>query len=635
MVEVSPSTSSDICVIGLGSRGLGLLERVVTLASETGWERRALVVDVVDPRCDGTGIHTPDQPDYLLLNTVCSQLSLFPDESSVGTSVGERGPSLHEWAADRGLRLAEDGYTLGDWGRPVRPTDFLPRRILGSYLSWCLEQILDRAPDHLEIRMHRALAVSLLHDEDGSHTVGLDDGTSLRGRHVFLTTGHTQPAATGGGLPVRGAHRFIRDVYPPERAFSEVGNDQSIALAGTGLSGMDALAALTLGRGGRYTVEGGKRRYVPSGREPRILLYTRTGLPFRARPVANREGAAPEALVFTREALDRMRAFRPSGRLNTGGDLLPLLYDEMRLAFHRRCAALLGTGQQTEERLRSARDNGRIGAELASLDRAHAPSFGEFHPRQLLFPEPDGLTDSRSYQEWYLSQIRDDLREAALGLAGSPRKAGLEVLRDHRETLRYAVDFGGLDDTSHQEFYGDLTSVFNRAVIGPQLERHEELTALVRSGVVSVPLGPAPRAEWNEDEDAWRLTSSRLRHAHGESVDWLCLSTSAHPELEDTSSPLLSFLMDRETLRRHRPSVPSSRGVDITSDHHPIGADGTVHTRMWVLGPLCEGTTFYNHYVPSPGAPSRALRDAHHGVVAVLESIRRDKPAPSVTEPVR
>jgi hypothetical protein len=43
---------------------------------------------------------------------------------------------------------------------------------------------------------------------------------------------------------------------------------------------------------------------------------------------------------------------------------------------------------------------------------------------------------------------------------------------------------------------------------------------------------------------------------------------------------------------------------------------------VWVLGPLLEGTTFYNHYVPSPRAPSRALQEAHDCVAELFHGLQ-------------
>src|SRR5215216_235063 len=131
-------TRTAMAIIGLGPRGLGVLERVVTLAKRAGPELGELRVEVIDPRCDGAGAHDTAQPDYLLLNTTCSQVSTFPDECTVGAEVDQPGPSLYEWVTARGYRLSDDGYTVGPTGRRIRPTDFLPRRVLGEYLGWFL-----------------------------------------------------------------------------------------------------------------------------------------------------------------------------------------------------------------------------------------------------------------------------------------------------------------------------------------------------------------------------------------------------------------------------------------------------------------------------------------------------------------
>ncbi|HEX4700954.1 MAG TPA: FAD/NAD(P)-binding protein, partial [Pseudonocardiaceae bacterium] len=150
-----------VAVIGLGSRGLGVLERIVTLAKLAGPAVGEVRVEIIDPICSGAGVHDTGQPDYLLLNTTAAAVSLFPDAHTVGTAVDTPGPSLYQWATERGLRIAEDGYTVGAEGRPVRPTDFLPRRLLGEYLSWFYGVVRDRAPSHVRLTEHHTEAVDL------------------------------------------------------------------------------------------------------------------------------------------------------------------------------------------------------------------------------------------------------------------------------------------------------------------------------------------------------------------------------------------------------------------------------------------------------------------------------------------
>lgn len=626
----APSPAGGVCVIGLGSRGLAVLERILTLAARPERAAGPLIVDVVDPVGRGSGQHAPTQPDYLLLNTICAEVDQFPaDTIAVDRSVD--GPTdLYSWVTHRGLRLAEDRVTLGSAGREVRPDDYLPRRILGEYLAWCLDLLLAKTPDHVQVRIHKANAVEITTDDAGQRTVGLDDGTRVPADNIFLTVGHVPgPRATGSPRD----ERVIADPYPLPAQLERVRAGQTVAISGTGLSAMDVLASLTIGRGGRHTVDAdGTPRYLPSGEEPGILLYSRTGLPFRARPQAN-PTSRYQALVFTVDAVQRLR--RETDRcaqLNLHADVLPLLYSEMRIAFHRRCASLTGgpaAEQAMTARLADAARAGGLAAELQQLDAQHVDRFGVLDPADLLFPQLPEFDDAAGYQAWYRAALAADLAEARLGLAASPIKSALEVMRDQREVLRRAVDFTGLDDKSHGEFYGSFTARLNRLVTGPQLDRHQDLLALVDAGVVAVPFGPEPQTAWDEQTSQWTIGSTRLTVAHSHPVDWICQAHAGPGDIARTANPILNQLRESGRIRRHRPQVPEGCGVDVTPAQHPIAADGTADERMWVLGPLCEGATFYNHYVPSPGTPNRALDDAHRCVADLLGTARPDAgPAP-------
>ncbi|HEX4728594.1 MAG TPA: FAD/NAD(P)-binding protein, partial [Jatrophihabitans sp.] len=265
----------SVAIIGLGSRGLGVLERLLALADP----ELPLRIEVIDPVAAGPGVHDRQQPDYLLLNTICSQVSMFPDPESVGGSSAPSGPTLYEWACQRGLRIADDGFTVGRCGRPIRPSDFLPRRLLGEYLAWFAELLLATRPDRIEITVHRSDAVGLTAEADGGLLIRLANGALVRTSRAFLTTGYTanRRAADPTG-------RLISEPYPMPARFAEVQPGQSVAISGFGLSAMDAVSSFTVGRGGRFRSGGAELRYLPSGHEPRLLLYSRTGLPCRARP---------------------------------------------------------------------------------------------------------------------------------------------------------------------------------------------------------------------------------------------------------------------------------------------------------------------------------------------------------------
>jgi uncharacterized NAD(P)/FAD-binding protein YdhS len=195
-------------------------------------------------------------------------------------------------------------------------------------------------------------------------------------------------------------------------------------------------------------------------------------------------------------------------------------------------------------------------------------------------------------------------------------------MRDLRDTFRYVVDFGGLTEASLDSFIGRTVPAINRAVVGPQYERHLELLALMAAGVAAAPFGPAPTAAWNEVTGRWTVTSSQLATPHSQDVDWLLSAHVPPPAVDPSASPLLASLHRNGWIRRHRPASRHVLGIDVDRDQHPVDADGRPQRRLWVLGPLCEGATFYNNLVPSPQVYSRPVFDAHRCVTAMFATER-------------
>ena len=598
----------SVAVLGLGSRGLSVLERIVTLATRAGAGAGPVRVEVIDPTCGGAGLHAPDQPDYLLLNTICSHVSMFPDTLSVGEDVGAAGPSLFEWVTQRGLRLADDGHTLGAHGRPVRPDDYLPRRILGEYLGWFLDGVLRAAPAHVRINRHRTAALDLRQDPGGGFTAELADGSTVSTGFAFLTTGYTP----NEGPPA--APRLIAEPWRLPAELDRIEPGQRVAVGGFGLSAMDIMAALTAGRGGRFTGDG----YRPSGAEPIMLLYSRSGLPHLARPALNRPGGPYVPVVFSTRSIDALRG--PGRRpLDFEVDVLPLVLAEMRISYHRTRTALADGGaaeQLLVGEFAAAWEAGGldlVGKLLDELDARH----GRYDAAAAL----DGsagmaLAGADAYQSWLATAVAEDLAQARLGLAGSPVKSAIDILRELRDVVRYAVDFGGLTDDSLDRFMLHIVPIMNRAVVGPQKERYAELLALIEAGVVRAPFGPQPAV--TPTGAGWTVRSTRLEEPHTEHADWLCHAHVQSPAVDSSASPLVSSLFRQGVARRHRPNSRLVCSIDLDPDQHPIDAQGRAERRLWVLGPLCEGTTFYNHLVPSPAVYSRPLSDAHRCVKAMF-----------------
>jgi uncharacterized NAD(P)/FAD-binding protein YdhS len=602
----------SVAIIGLGSRGLGVLERIVALSGPED-----IVIEVIDPVGTGAGVHAVSQPDYLLLNTTCGQVSMFADQLSVGPDTAGRGPSLYDWAVARGLRMAGDGFTIGTAGtvgRELRPTDFLPRRLLGEYLGWFFEQLRRQLPGHVRLVVHRSEAVDISAAPDGGLVIALADGGSVPAEFAFLTTGYT--ASTSPASPGQLTAGRLAEPYPLPESLEAIAPGQTVAIGGFGLSAMDVLSCLTVGRGGRFRRDQGDVEYLPSGHEPAIVMYSRSGVPCRARPLVTRFEISYDPLVFTPAAIDALRSARGGARepLDFDADVMPLILTEMRIAY-RRCQARC-EGPDAEQALRQelkALPGAAISNRLDELD----VTLGRFDPAAAFAGAGDlRLGDSAAYQRWFADTIRRDLGEGLLGFAWSPVKAALDIFRELRDTVRYVADFGGLTPASAVGFYGRVVPLMNRAVVGPQYERHAELLALMSAGLLQVPFGPAPFITPNET--GWTLTSTVLAVAERRDADWLLPAQVPLPAVDASASPLLSSLARRGWIRRSAPGCRHLPGIDVDSDQHPLAADGTPNQRIWVLGPLCEGATFYNNLVPSPGVYSRPIADAHRCATAML-----------------
>jgi uncharacterized NAD(P)/FAD-binding protein YdhS len=603
---------TTVAIIGLGSRGLSVLERIATRSSRAGQPPRPVQVELIDPRCDGAGAHPTDQPDYLLLNTTCSQVTMFPDEHSVGDQVAP-GPTLYDWVTERDMRLADDGYTVGGTGRPIRPTDFLPRRLLGEYLGWSFAEIRRRISAQIRLRTHRAEAVDLAAGPDHRLLVTLSDGTVLAVQYAFLTTGHTPNRRPGSEPAAR--PRTISSPYPLPEQLAQVRPGESVVIGGFGLSAMDLMSCLTVGRGGRFIHTGDQCRYLPSGREPTMLFYSRSGVPFRARPLVTQYGPAYAPVVFTTGAIEALRA--RTGRLDLDRDVLPLLMTEMRIAYRRCEAALAGPDAARSLGRELAGVSGFAGV-TAVLDRLDA-RLGRFDP-YALFEGSGGmlLDDATGYQKWLAEAVKSDLAEGVLGFTRSLVKAALDVLRALRDTIRNTVDFGGLTAPSRDAFFRRIVPLLNRAVVGPQFERHSELLALLMMGIAEAPFGPAPELTWQDRAGRWAVSSSQLAIPYRREVDWVCAGTVAFPAVGGSASRLLTGLHREGWIRPHGAAGSYLPGIDVDRDQHPVNRHGKPERRIWVLGPLCEGTTYYNNALPWTGSFSRPAYDAHRCVDALL-----------------
>jgi len=526
------------------------------------------------------------QPDYLLLNTVCGLPTMFPPRRH---STDIEGESFFAWVRRQADAVRPYGEHATSYDHLPSRSSYLPRALFGAYLQACFSHIVRQRPANVEILLHACDAVGLRHDE-GDECIECSDGTQVRSRFVVLTIGHTKNQSPGDGA-VHDPYGFLEGLGD-----TSLGPDGSIGLAGFGLSSFDVLAGLTVGRGGTF-FEGsdGRRRYKKSGDEPCIHMFSRSGLPYSARPYRDCGTFSYDPLLFD---INRVRAIRSanSGRgLNFSSMLLPLLHIELRAAHCRRKLEVAGWSRSDEWWARLRMSDANV---IEQWVNETEQLVGAFDVAGFLAAPALALGSRSEYRQCFVELLKDDLREARLGLEGSTTKHLAEVLLHLRESLNAAVDFGGLDARSHDYFFGSFAGTVRRIAIGPQPERSEELIALIEAGVVKVELGPGPVVERRLD-GAFDMASRWFARPSSYVVSHIIQAQSPFPSLERSASSLLTVLVRSGRVRKHRRDVQFDAGVEIDRLHRPIGRSGQIEDSLFFLGPLCEGSIYYNTYVPT------------------------------------
>jgi uncharacterized NAD(P)/FAD-binding protein YdhS len=601
----------EFAIVGLGSWGLCVLERTVNRCRQISGSVR---VHVIEPGQLGGGVYSAAQPDYLILNNPCGQLSLY---AAPGEGVDPSyAAGLYEWAVQKGYRRVGNEYKIGEDGDVIQATDYLPRRLMGEYLAWFYDALISDAPPNLEIVRHYNSATDITPELGGRETVWLSDGSRITVDHVVLTSGHTfneERAVDAGQV------HYLRP-YPVEYFDRAVAPGESIAVAGMGLVGYDLLTALTIGRGGGYTVHGERLTYVPSGREPDIYFYSRSGVPYCAKSA---HGVDPtgdyQPIVCTPEAFKEMT--NPSGsplrrRVDFRADLLPLLFAEFQVRYYSH-AAFLRSGADAvtsvRDRLQSSWHDGTFDQAVDDL----ANVYGPFDPVGVLFPDEDARFDSSEQYETHVYEMIEADLDQALMPGGSPVKAAQEVTRILRDQMRSVIEYGGLSMQSFIDFQSNVRGRINRIEAGPPPLRSQQLLALLEAGTVKIPFGPHSQIAPTPDGRAV-IRSTRLAEPTEVTVDHVVRGHLDLPSLARSSSPLLSRLYTKGRLTQFSYDETTVGSVAISEDFHPYDAEGRLQTNLSLLGVLTEGVRYFTHYLPSPRSRLRAVYDAQETVESII-----------------
>ncbi|HEX6354171.1 FAD/NAD(P)-binding protein [Actinophytocola sp.] len=595
----------DVAIVGMGPRGLSVLERLLVRLAEQPVSGQVRIW-TFDPGEQGAGrIWRTTQPEWFMMNTTAGEVSVYSGGPDGGEWRAGAGPSLAEW-----LQRHPDPR----WAA-LGPNDYAPRSVYGEYLRNAFDCLVANAPSNVKVRPVTARVDRI--DRSGPKRILRTEGSdySLTVDKVVLTTGHPRiRPGTGEQRLIRFAERNPGSRYLPGDSAADLDLDgikpgEDVGIVGLGLTFLDVLMALTIGRGGQFEeLEDGGMRYRRSGLEPRIVAGSRSGL---VMPARGRNQKSPGYRYQPRFATEfaiasaRRRAQRTDGsaQLDFLRDVLPLLELEAQHVYYTTHVRRRRGEQAAEEFAARHRQTAGTG-EQAAVDKlltefgvADVPSIDL---ARLARPFRDEqFRDQGAFHDRLISLLREDIAEAEQGNLDSPLKAALDILRDIRASVRQAVDFGGLRADSHRDDFLSWFNPINTMVsAGPPGIRVAQACALIESGTLTV-AGPDMRISCERRGGRFVLWSPQVRGGR-HAVSTLIDARIPRPQLDRDADPLIEQLLADGLISEYVnvDPVTSTRfntgAVAVSrAPFRVIGAGGSPDPHLYALGVPTENARWF------------------------------------------
>lgn len=570
---------SSIAIIGAGPRGAGILERLAASAPEL--HPGGLDVHLIDPYPAGAGrIWRQDQSPLLAMNSMAADVTMFTDDSVVCDGPIVPGPSLWDWVQSG----PEVNPELCDELAAVTASTFPSRRLQSEYLAWVLRDVRERLPAGMRVHVHRTRATGLS-DEGGAQVVRLAGAASLRVDAAVLASGHLDatPTAEERALGEAGL-----TYLPPEQTtdsdLSVLAPGETVIVRGMGLAFVDLMVLLFEGRGGRF-VDG---RYVPSGREPRLVVGSPRGAPYHSKTHYGLKAPLPPLpRFFGPDVVDPLIA---AGAVDLRTQAWPSMAKEIAWGWYHELfgghpdavstswgwfadayAALDWDSAAMHALIEGAVPDPVDRIDFAALDRpldgVDAPDLAALQP----------LVRDRIAED--LRQHVDDRHTAHLG-------AFVAMLSVYGEATRLT---GSLTARSRATDMAWWQSFFNSVASGPPGFRVRELLILSRAGYIDF-LGAGMRVE--VAGGAFVARSATLAGAEPVRATALVDARLPDPSAARTSDPLLADLVRRGAVAEDVLVAPDGTVLRNTglirvrpADGAVIDAEGRVHPRRFAVGP--------------------------------------------------
>ncbi|BAV94585.1 hypothetical protein JBKA6_0572 [Ichthyobacterium seriolicida] len=529
----------------MGPRGTSLLERIVSHVIELKITDKIELFLIFKNKHLGSGCHDPKISQHIKINTVASQVTMYFGQEMGDCDPIYEGPNLYEWYFENKSQNVDKG-------------DYLSRKDLGEYLNHFYREQKKRMIDN-NIVFHEK-------NEEAIDIVECENGVK-----IYTTQNEYLVCKC---VLCNGHQTFEQSQYEYFKDISKIGelsrktDKFSIAIQGMGLTAFDIISELTEGAGGIFQdIDNGKLKYIPSGKEPQIYLFSRSGVFLSGRAYNSDTEYIYTPRFFTKEAVDLLK--KNNAKLDFRSNILPLVVKELEFAY---------------------KDRGGEG-EL-DIDKFFAPE------RNLNTSSPKEFRDS------FMDYLRWDIQQCRLGKFNSPYKFCQDIIRDIRDVLRYAVEYKGLTRESYQDFISAWQSIFNKICVGPPYMRLQQLEALIEAGVCSIEYAKYPKINKG---DKYMLYSTYDRENNEVEVDSLIKARIPSLNYRNSKDLLISNISKRYKLFRYGDFFHG--GLEIDKTHRIKTESGKVCENIYGLGLITEGSKYFTLVLGRPNMISTFLYD--------------------------
>ncbi len=615
----------QVAIIGAGPRGLAVAERLINLADDD----TQIDVQIYDPYAIGGRVWDPaiSQNEQFLMNTVIDQITLFNDESIENGGTPYPGPTMIQWLKQEASAFLAshseftEHYSI-EASRLTKPDDFSSRGMMGVYAAWFFEWLTRRVRPNQTLNFTKQSVINVV--KIGTmFQLELADGAQILADHVVMALGHsddhlTEEETAFKAFAAQHHLKYVTPTHPSEADLSDFHENDTVIMRGLGLSFFDYVAALSLGKGGKFTRDGtGELVYEPSGHEPHVIAGSRGGFPLHARGVNEKlSGELYQPVFFTLSALNALR-YAGNGHIsyNSFENLIvkELTYKYWLNRLDSKDTQL--THKQIEDFKKALLTGKHLNETAKQFGLTHVP---EFDIELIRNPARD-LPEKVDYAAWFLDYLLADIKDARLGNKNAPYAGTFDIMRDIRDLVRDVIAQNYFSADDYEKFMTRFKPLDILVSVGPPLERVEQLKALIKAGIFEVTAANikvttvAGKFEAH-DIRGQRFQGNALIEARLGSTD---MAISRNPLVTNLKN---SGMFVQPLRTRDDGSTYKLGAINVDpKTFEVIDASGVIIPHLYVYGIPLEGLKWFGTVIPRPGVNTVILREGAWIAKRILE----------------